>query len=851
MTKRYTGGVVSSAVPTVNAATASGVFLLSQQADAQAKNNWPPFKVEKSLRFRQAASAYLNRTPVVAGNLTTWTYSVWVKRGASPTNSGNYQSFMSYTPGGSNEDLLSFGALNDEKLYFYVYKSGYVGQLVTTQYFRDPSAWYHLVFVWDTTQATSSNRMKVYVNGVQVTAFATANYPSQNATSNINTAGLIYIGRYGNSNAYTDSYMAEANFIDGQALTPSSFGATDKDGNWSPIAYTGTYGQNGFYLNFKDATSTTTIGYDYSGNGNHWTSSGISVTAGATYDSMIDVPEDQSDGTANNRGNYCTINPLLYNAGSISYTNGNMTATMTAAADRFTIGNICASSGKFYWELTVSGLVQSNDFNAGICKQTQVANGPWVAAGGPNVILYNTNSGWNVYGATQGSSNGTISNGDTIGVAMDLDANNLYIYKNGALFQTLSSYQSNAIDTTVPHTFFFDSYRSGSVVELNCGQRPFAYTPPTGFKTLNTYNLPEPTIKQPNKHFDATLYTGNDTGQSVTNAGAFQPSLIWYKARSAAYYHTLEDDIRGAGTRLFSNLTDGESNDGIMTSFNTNGFTLGANSGEGINKNAVTYVAWQWKGATSNATNTSGSITSNVRANPAAGFSVVTYTGSGAAGTVGHGLGVAPAMIVTKKRTNSGGGSSATSWVVWHKAMSGAYSSTTAYAYMNTPSAAATTTVFYDGTAMTSSTFRWQTGNDNINYLNDRFVSYCWSEIDGYSKFGSYTGNGSEDGPFIYCGFKPKLILIKCISSDDGGNAEWLMYDTARNTYNVMNSRLWANSSASEYSYSGGSGGYNYDFVSNGFKVRTGNASYGSNTSGQTYIYVAFAEMPFKYARSR
>ena len=830
MTKRYTGGVVSSAVPTVNAATASGVFLLSQQADAQAKNNWPPFKVEKSLRFRAANSAYLSRTPAVAGNQQKWTWSAWIKKGYT---SGDNVLFGCGT-GGTGDTTWTYLTLADNFIL-----NGYnQGWRVTSQVFRDPAAWYHLICAVDTTQSTANNRVKMYVNGVEITSFSTLNNPSQNSNLSINRAAQHTISSrqtYSND-GYFDGQMTEINFVDGQQLTPSSFGATDKDGNWSPIAYTGTYGQNGFYLNFKDATSTTTLGYDYSGNGNNWTPNNLSVTAGATYDSMIDVPEDQSDGTANNRGSYCTINPLLYNAGSISYTNGNMTATMTAAADRFTIGNICVSSGKFYWELTVSGLVQSNDFNAGICKQTQVANGPWVAAGGPNVILYNTNSGWNVYGATQGSANGTISNGDTIGVAMDLDANNLYIYKNGALFQTLSSYQSNAIDTTVPHTFFFDSYRSGSVVELNCGQRPFAYAPPSGFKTLNTYNLPEPTIKQPNKHFAVSTYTGTGAAQTI-NSGLDLSSggLVWTKTRSNAVNH----DIRSSGllnnySFLQTNTTSPENNTATQyaTTFNSTGYSIDS-YGDNINQNTYTFVSWQWK-AGAVVTNTTGTITSQVRANPTAGFSIVTYTGTlSAAGTatVGHGLSVAPSMIIFKARNAD------TSWPVQHISLaanntlnlSGTNLSLDQTSNGNLPKP--TASVFYTN---------WTTG---MNINGNTQVAYCFAPIAGYSAFGSYVGNGSTDGPFVYTGFRPKFVMIKATSTG-GAGYDWFIHDTARDTYNVCTLDLEANLSLSENQY-----GAEQDIVSNGFKLR--NTGGGTNQSGVTYIYMAFAEAPFKYSRSR
>ena len=218
MTKRYTGGVVSSSLPTVNAAGASGVFLLSQQADYQAKNNWPPFKVEKSLRFRAANSAYLSKTPAAASNRTTWTWSGWVKRG----NVSDSATLTLFSAGTFNTDDTVFRFDGNVIDFFNRNSSTINGRITTTAVYRDPAAWYHIVIVWDTTQATSSNRIKLYVNGTQVTDLQTATYPSQNQTSNINNTVGHYLGvNAGATSQYFDGYQTDVNFIDGQQLTPS------------------------------------------------------------------------------------------------------------------------------------------------------------------------------------------------------------------------------------------------------------------------------------------------------------------------------------------------------------------------------------------------------------------------------------------------------------------------------------------------------------------------------------------------------------------------------------------------------------------------------------------------------
>jgi hypothetical protein len=333
---------------------------------------------------------------------------------------------------------------------------------------------------------------------------------------------------------------------------------------------------------------------------------------------------------------------------------------------------------------------------------------------------------------------------------------------------------------------------------------------------------------------DVALYTGNGTTQSITGL-AFSPDFVWIKCRSSANGHALMDVVRGSSQRLFSELTDAEDGTASLTSFDSNGFsvsTVGGVSGR-TNQSSQTYAGWCWDAGTSTVSNTQGSITSQVRANPTAGFSVVTYTGnlsSSGTSTVGHGLGVAPSMVITKKR------SGASAWTVQHKSLA------TANTLIDLNSTAATYTSAY-GTivAPTSSVFTiaWLTsmGDNGSDY-----VAYCFSPVVGYSNFGSYTGNGSTDGPFIYTGFRSRWVMIK--RSDSASSSYgWFILDTARNTYNVMNTWLAADSATSD------GADVICDTLSNGFKIRTtaGNI----NTNAGTFIYAAFAEAPINYSRAR
>ena len=278
------------------------------------------YQISRSLRFNSADSAYLNRTPASAGSRTTWTWSGWVKR--STIGSSVYSTLLGALSGSNNFEMR----FNGDTLDIYDSVSGVTWRLTTTQVFRDPSAWYHIVFNYNSTQATSSNRLALYVNGVQVTAFSTATYPSQNNLSIFNSAIPQAIGA-ALTGDYSNGYMTEINFIDGQALTPSSFGETNaQTGVWQPKAYSGSYGTNGFYLNFSDNSNTTaaTLGKDYSGNGNNWTPNNFSVTAGAGNDSLVDSPTSYGTDTGVGgtvRGNYCTLNPISTAGGT--FTNGN------------------------------------------------------------------------------------------------------------------------------------------------------------------------------------------------------------------------------------------------------------------------------------------------------------------------------------------------------------------------------------------------------------------------------------------------------------------------------------------------------------------------------------------------
>ncbi len=842
----YPGGVITANPTAPTVSSASGVWTTEQQLINQSAGNWPMAATQVSLstRFNSADSAYLSRTPTTAGNRKTWTWSGWVKVSSFPAT--NLQLFgTDFTSVSNNSVYLTFSS---QTLALVGANSGVTHTvLVSSALYRDPSAWYHIVASVDTTQATASNRAKLYVNGVQVTALSTATYPAQNTDTSVNNTVVHSLGALridGSFAQFLNGYLTEINFIDGLALTPAYFGFNDSNtGAWTPRQYTGTYGTNGFYLNFSDnsGTTSTTLGKDYSGNGNNWTPNNFSVTAGAGNDSLVDSPTSYGTDTGAGgevRGNYCTWNPIAKSA-AVLLSNGNLNGSSDASLTGGCSGTIAVTSGKWYWETTI--ITFDGASAHGILKLPVTNNyatsepGSYKYLSGGDVRI---GDGSNVpYGASYGA-------GDVVGVALDLDNGKVFFSKNG-VFQNSGNPVSGTNPAFSSLSGEFTAWcQDGSFTQVdtwatNFGQRPFAYTAPSGFKALCTQNLPTPTIgatstTQANDYFDVNIYTGNGSSQSITNSGSMKPDFVWVKSRSSTTYHQLYDAVRGVSKPLFSNdgLAEGNYSPYGVTAFNSNGFTVNdiTSSGYGVNENAVSYVGWQWRASNTTAvTNTAGTITSTVSANTTSGFSIVTYTGTGALGTVGHGLGVTPSMIIVKRRNSTG------DWAVYNSNLSSPENN---QLLLNSTAAAPGSSTFW-GNQPSSSVFSvWTSATTNAS--GGTFVAYCFAPVAGYSAFGSYVGNGSADGPFVFTNFRPRYVMIKRTDS----TSDWTIYDTSRSTYNQMNLALYANLSNAE-----GTTIIVIDTVSNGIKIRNSNAD--TNASGGTYIYACFAESPFKYALAR
>jgi len=335
--------------------------------------------------------------------------------------------------------------------------------------------------------------------------------------------------------------------------------------------------------------------------------------------------------------------------------------------------------------------------------------------------------------------------------------------------------------------------------------------------------MPFSNIDKPNSYFNTVLYTGTGATLSITGVG-FQPDWVWTKGRSVAFSHYLMDSVRGVGKRIMSNSTSNEDSSIFgVSSFNSDGFTLGTDTG--ANNSGSTFVSWNWLASNTTTSNTSGTITSTVSANTTSGFSIVSYTGTGANATVGHGLGVAPKMIIVKRRNSTA------NWFVYHASIGN-----NGYIMLNSTDAKdQPNSTVWNNTSPTSSLFSLGTSS-GINGSGGTYIAYCFAEVKGFSKAFSYTGNGSTDGSYVHLGFRPAYVIIKCSSNSGDG---WFVFDNKRTTYNVMSTFLLANSYAADETNTN----RNIDFLSNGIKLRNSDTSL--NYSGYTYIGFAIAEQPF------
>jgi len=573
------------------------------------------FTIDRSIRLNDADTPFLQRGVSSASNRKTFTYSVWCKRTEnSSTYSGNAANCLFYQGDTSGNEFFMLTFNGEDKIFLqqYDYPTNQ-GRKVTTQVFRDPSAWYHIVLRVDTTNSTADDRLRLYVNGEQVTDFVTNDgTTSQNLDTWVNdTTFDQYIGKAGYNNLYMDGYLAEINMVDGSSLAPSSFGETNSEtGQWVPIDTSGlTFGTNGFRLKFLDnsGTTATTLGKDSSGNANNFTPNNFSVATGIGNDSVTDTPTN----------NFCTLNSVDMSGNALEQANlqGGTAGTAGWRHTRSTFA--LPSSGKWYWEYKLPDASSdgSNGHMMGVAYSnlgfTQDINSDSTGLyGRQGDSKYNNSSSSPV----TGSHFTTIANNDIIQFAYDADSQKLYTGKNNTWELSADpSAGSNPNWTSVASGGFpmVGSYGSSRYVTVNFGQQGFVYTPPTGFKALSSQNLPDPTILLPASHFNTLVFTGNQSTNAQTGLD-FQPDWIVYKALNPETGHgetKLHDSVRGptkgSAIRPYNNETPPAevTNSAYLVSFDSNGFTVGNdsvyNNYQTYNQTGRTYQALCWNGGDS------------------------------------------------------------------------------------------------------------------------------------------------------------------------------------------------------------------------------------------------------------
>ena len=775
----------------------------------------------------------LTRTISSAGNRRTFILEVIFKRG------------------GSASSFLTAYSSGTDTFYFYlsggqVYVQNYIGanqiELKSDARLRDFSAWYHLIVAIDTTQSTEANRVKAWVNGVELTwASSPQTFPTQNFETKWNTGSQEHqIGH--SSTTYSPDYFARAAAYDGQTMTDPAtdgFGEYDDNGVWVPLDVSGkTFGTTGFLI---EGGAAFTNGTDSSGNSQNFTKGGT----------ITDVDDTLTDKASDNFGNFCTLNPLDFSQNAATLSEGNL-KIVGAGSHSTTKGTVFTDgAGKFVWECTVTEM--DTNVSLALMRTTD-------ASTGSNKPGATSNSGFGLFD-NQGSSSlsrfdgsnmvtgmSGMADGDMYHLEFNNDTGDVYIWRKASGGTWTAENSGNSVTSgagktalagasVAPsvHVYQNSSATNPNIITFNFGATSFDKTPSSNYVSLNTANLAAPTVTDPSAFFQNVLYDGTGSTQSITLGGNsdMQPDFVWIKRRNVTgTNHMMFDSVRGATKFIGSDRTTAETTVAdTLTSFDSDGFSLGAdasNYGTNISTSSSTYVAWCWKAGGSGSSNSDGDIASTVSVASHGGFSIVKYdpgSGGSAGNTVGHGLSRTPNYIILKALENVGD----TNWSVGSDDIGW-----TNNLFLNLTNAKSAGSGAWNNTAPGSSVFTIGSDRDN----DTAYIAYCFAKTPGLIACGTYTGNGSTDGPFVQVndggsGFKPAWIMIKRTDSTEG----WHINDAARDPFNPLDLQLQPNSNGVE------SGSSYMDFNANGFKLRGTQGA--TNTSGGTYVYLAFAENPF------
>lgn len=819
-------------------------------------------QIANSCRF-DGAGKYLRTNGSAPTLATKYTFSTWIKR----SKLSSTQIIFGAETDNINYDYFNFRS--DNLLEQISQRSdSYVTRDLSV--YRDTSAYYHLVFQWDTTLASATDRLKVYVNGVRLSWDQTqySGALPQDTALKLNQNGASLSVAYTVSyTSYFNGYMAQTAGIDGSIVAIGDLGET-KNGVWIAKDLSGlTFGNNGFLL---DYASSSDMGNDVSGNNNDFTPTSIS-----THDQMLDSPTFNS---SSNGGNFATMNPLSQGSYA-TLSEGNLKVTGNTGADvGRAIGNMAPTTGKWYFEINMEDVYAYipstglRDVNAG--NMGNQTTGPMLSIGmeaSGALLSYSSSGQQGNMGTVTSTSTGvsSFSDGDIMMIAWDCENRKMWIGKNGTFFNSgnpasgsnpqfswtagsgISAFTPQCGVATSGSDAIFNFGQDGTFAGTktaqgnsdDTGYGNFYYDPPTGYLALCTGNLPvadavdpaQTDDDYPQKLFTALAYSGDGGGSQTTG---FRPDWVWVKRRDGAQSNGLWDSSRGTTKILISNETDAEGTTSGLTAFNTDGYTMG----NFYNQSGNTYASWSWRAnAGTTSSNSNGSITSTVQADPSGGFSIVTWTGAagawGTLGTVGHGLSAAPTVILAKIRSGTG------EWNCFFSDYGGASiggsNAASNKLQLNVHDALYTNQTYADfGKVMPTSTVFTVNGN-LINNSGSTVVAYCFTNIEGYIKSGTYVGNANDNGVFVYTGFKPSFFMCKPVVT---GN--WRIQDNKRTPFNVANKTLFPNSGVAELSNDSN----DIDIVSNGVKMRASDSDYNQAT---TFVYLAIAENPFKYATAR
>ena len=895
--------------------------------------------IQQSLRFNGAQKLSRSTVDTTTGS-TSGTFSVWYKRAYKEDTS--IRTIFNASSDGGSQLNPSTNSVNFRVPSHSTAFSSLGGQL------RDQSAWYHVVTSYD------SSNTNLWINGELFGTSATQadNVLRLNASCFIGTAGTVQ---------WFEGYLAHFIVVEGQALTPTSFGRTNDDGVWVPQNYTGTYGTNGFKLTF-DSSQANGIGHDSSGNGNHFTASNFDTADINLYSSQVfttgystqdftstrqnfngsQPPTGSFDGNGSTAGqsaggdddstyfvrfttpiqnvtsiemkptngsgsqyhyingtqgtfssggvkqtiysgtaitletvgvnwissnagsgfyqlwvngtelidntdndvdyndtptnNFATQNPLIKSPTTLVHSEANLKNVDSNGAFPNVDPGTQILKGKKYWEIEY--VIENGYPYVGVSPAADIQNGgSWYAT---NTAYFKSNGGFT--GMTDNSTNFSANNGDILSLAYDSDTKQIQFRLNNGTADTRTVNVGGADDDFVPVILNALS----NEIRVNYGQRPFIYTPPTGYTALATNNESEPAIKDPRKHFDIITWTGDAVDDRDIAGLEFAPDLVWIKQTNGTQHHGLYDTLRGATIRQTTSTNQADSTQAdALQAFNSDGFQIGTDGQ--VNGSGHSYKAWCWKaGGAPTATNTAGvgnvptagsvkidgtDLTTalpgtiaaeKLSANTTAGFSIVTYTGTGSNGTIAHGLTQAPEMVQYKITSSTNG------WCSY------SFRDASKYMQWNQSGAETSSGTVFNSTDPTNSVLNVGT-NVLTNGNTSSYLAYCWHSVPGFSKIGQHRGNGHADGNVIYTDFKPQFLILKSTTTTQN----WVWYDTTGQVFNPADRYQYVNLTNAEAS----SSTTEIDFLANGFKFRDTHAML--NASGVYFLYMAFAQNPF------